>query len=308
MDADVFVLGTSGMLPLPGRHLTSVLFRKDGKQYLFDCGEGTQVAIKKAGLHWKKIDGVFISHMHGDHLTGLLGLLMLSAQVDRTEPLNIYGPSILEEYVNVNRKILGMYINYPINFISTDQKGVVYKDNDITINAFELVHTKPCAGFSIIENDRAGEFYPEKAIALNIPKGRLWGQLQSGNSITLDDGRVIKPSDVMGEKRKGIKFSFVTDTEYFPELTEHVYKSDLLIVEGMFEHELVQTAHEKKHMTSLEAAMLAKDAEVKKAGLIHYSPRYSNYELKLLLSDAKSVYENMFLTKDGMHIKLEHEK
>ena len=305
---EVFVLGTSGMLPLVNRHLTSVLLRRDGKEYLFDCGEGTQVALKKASLGWKKIDSIFISHMHSDHLTGLLGMLMLSSQVDRLEPLNIYGPSALEEFLDVNRRILDMYINYKINFFSTDNKGIIYKDDEITINAFPLIHTKPCTGFSVVEKDRPGEFFPDKALSLGVPKGALWGKLQKGEDVLLDSGKIVKSSDVVGEKRKGLKFSFVTDTLYFPEIAEYVYKSDLLIIEGMFEHALKDTAHEKKHMTALEAASVAKDAMCKSAGLIHYSPRYTNRELKVLLDDARSMCSNVFLTRDGMNIPLSYEK
>ena len=114
MDFEVYVLGTGGMQPLPRRFLNSALVRRKGELFLFDAGEGTQVALKKLSLHWKKINKIFISHMHADHVTGLPGLLMLSSQVDRDEPLHIYGPSPLEEYIEASRRILDMYINYEI--------------------------------------------------------------------------------------------------------------------------------------------------------------------------------------------------
>ena len=179
MNLEVFSLGTSGMMPLPGRFLTSALVRRDGELFLFDCGEGTQVSLKMLNLRWKKISAIFISHMHADHVTGLPGLLMLSSQVDREDPLYIYGPSRLGDYIDSSRKILDMYINYEIKFIPVEP-GEIYRGEDFSINCFPLDHTKPCVGYSLVEDSRKGEFYPEKALALGVPKGPLFGRLQRG--------------------------------------------------------------------------------------------------------------------------------
>ena len=301
---EIFVLGTSGMMPLPNRHLSSVMVRKDGRLFLFDCGEGTQVAMRKIELHWKKIERIFITHMHSDHLTGLPGLLMLSSQVDRTEPLHIYGPSALKKYISMNREILDMFINYEIIFHSIENADILFEDESITVRTFNLMHTKPCNGFSITEKERPGVFNKEMAESLKVPKGPLWGKLQRGEDVLLDDGRLIKSRDVVGEKRKGLKFSFVTDTLYFPQIKDYVMDSDLLICEGMFEGKLEETAHEKKHMTAVEAATLAKNSQSSSVGLIHYSPRYNDSELKYLLHDAKNVFEKSFLCRDGMNIFL----
>ena len=214
MSLEVFSLGTSGMMPLPGRFLTSVLLRRDGELFLFDCGEGTQVSLKMLNLSWKKISSIFISHMHADHVTGLPGLLMLSSQVDREEPLYIYGPQKLGEYIEASRRILDMYINYEIVFIPVEP-GEIYRGEDFSINCFPLDHTKPCVGYSLVEDYRKGEFFPDKAIDLGVPKGPLFGRLQRGETITLDNCAVITPDMVMGEKRSGRKFSYVTDTSTF---------------------------------------------------------------------------------------------
>ena len=165
------------MMPLPGRFLTSSLVRREGELFLFDVGEGTQVSLKMLNLKWKKIDAIFISHMHADHVTGLPGILMLSSQVDRDEPLYIYGPEKLKDYVDQNRKILDMYINYEIVVIPVE-KGVVMQRPEFSVHAFPLHHTKPCFAYSLIENKRKGEFYPDKALSLGVPKGPLWGRLQ----------------------------------------------------------------------------------------------------------------------------------
>ncbi len=299
MNFEVFVLGTSGMMPLPNRFLTSAMVRRDGELFLFDCGEGTQVSLKMLNLKWKKINSIFISHIHADHVTGLPGILMLSSQVDRDEPLTIYGPSKLKEYVDANRRILDMYINYEI-IVKVAEPGVIMETDDFTVRAIKLSHTKPCVGYVMQEKDRPGEFHPDKARELGIPMGPMWGKLQKGGEVTLEDGRVITSSMVMGEHRSGRKFSYVTDSLYLPTIASEVSDSDLFLCEGMFGADMADTAFEKKHMTAAQAAQIAKDANVKQLGLFHYSPRYGDWELKYLLKDAKHIFENTILAKDGM--------
>ncbi|MDY4888349.1 MAG: ribonuclease Z [Sphaerochaetaceae bacterium] len=299
MSFEVFVLGTSGMMPIPGRFLTSAMLRRNGELFLFDCGEGTQVSLKMLNLHWKKISRIFITHMHADHVTGLPGLLMLSAQVDRDEPLYIYGPPRLQEYIEENRRILDMYINYPI-IIKTISSGVFLETEDYTVEALPLLHTKPCFGFVFKEKDRKGEFFPDKAKSLGVPMGKLWGQLQNGNSVTLEDGTVVVPSQVMGNPRQGRKFSYITDTMYLDYISESVQNSDLLLCEGMFANDLLMDAREKKHMLSSQAAMIGLKGNVEKLGLIHYSPRYSDRELKILKEEACEIFPRTILCKDRM--------
>ena len=300
MNLEAFVLGCGGMMPLPYRHLTSVLLRREGDLFLFDCGEGTQVSLRRLNLRWKKINAVFISHTHADHITGLPGLLMLSSQVDRDEPLYIYGPPKTAEYVETSRKVLDMYINYPIIVKEVTEPGIVHSGPDYYIRAFPLYHTKTCVGYTIEELDRPGEFNPEKAKALNVPVGPLWSKLQNGENVQSADGKTITPEQVLGEKRSGRKVSYVTDSLYMPSIAGEVKGSDLLFCEGMFENGLADTAKEKKHMTAVQAATIARDADVKKMALIHYSPRYTDQELKILLSEAKTVFAETVLSKDRM--------
>lgn len=287
------------MMPLPNRFLTSAMVRRDGELFLFDCGEGTQISLKMLNLKWKKINSIFISHMHADHVTGLPGMLMLSSQVDRNDPLTIYGPARLKEYIDANRRILDMYINYEI-VVKVANPGILIDNEEYTVSAFELSHTKPCVGYVMEEKLRPGEFHPELAEELGIPKGPLWGRLQKGIPVTLDDGKVVEPSMVMGQAREGRKFSFVTDSLYLPSIAEHVKKSDLLFCEGMFCSDMEETAKEKKHMTSEQAARIAKEAEVKQLALIHYSPRYNDWELKFLAEDAQKIFPSTILTRDRM--------
>lgn len=306
MSFEVFVLGTSGMQPLPGRFLTSAMVRRNGDLFLFDCGEGTQVSLKMLNLHWKKISSIFISHMHADHVTGLPGLLMLSSQVERSEPLYIYGPEKLKDYIDSNRKLLDMYINYQIKFVPVEP-GVILETDEYKVEAIPLLHTKPCYGYVLTEKDRPGEFSVEQAQALGVPMGPMWGKLQRGESVTFENGSTVTSDQVLGKPRKGIKFSYVTDTMYMSHIANYVKDSDLLLCEGMFTKDLSQDAYEKKHMTSTQSATIALQAGVKKMGLIHYSPRYTDRELYTLLDEAKEVFPETVLCKDRMSFTLNHE-
>ena len=300
MNLEAFVLGCGGMMPLPYRHLTSVLVRRDGDLFLFDGGEGTQVSLRRLNLKWKKINAIFVSHTHADHVTGLPGILMLSSQVDRTEPLYIYGPPKIAEYIETSRKVLDMYINYPIVVKEITEPGVVYSGEDFYVRSFPLKHTKTCVGYTLEELDRPGEFNPEKAKELGVPCGPLWSKLQHGETVMAEDGKLVHPEDVMGKKRSGRKVSYVTDTMYIPTIANEVKGSDLLFCEGMFTEEFADQAAEKKHMTAKQAARIAKDAEVRKMALIHYSPRYSDYELSNILDEAKEIFPETVLSRDRM--------
>ena len=307
MNMEAFILGCGGMMPLPYRHLTSVLLRRDGDLFLFDGGEGTQVSLRRLNLKWKKINAIFVSHTHADHVTGLPGILMLSAQVERTEPLYIHGPPKIAEYIETSRKVLDMYMNDPIVVKEITAPCIVHHGEDYYIRCFPLDHTKTCVGYTLEELDRPGEFNPEKALQLGVPVGPLWGQLQKGNNVQNSEGKTVRPEDVMGAKRSGRKFSFVTDTLYKNTIAKEVQGSDLLICEGMFEDELIDQAREKKHMTASQAATIARDANVKRMCMIHYSPRYTDKELPKLLEQAKKIFPAAELSKDRMHIEIPYE-
>lgn len=300
MNMEAFVLGCGGMMPLPYRHLTSVLLRRDGDLFLFDCGEGTQVSLKRLNLKWKKIDAIFISHTHADHVTGLPGIMMLNSQVERTEPLYIYGPPKVAEYVESSRKVLDMYINYPVIVKEITAPCVVHEGDGFYVRAFPLQHTKTCVGYTLEELDRPGEFNPDKALELGVPRGPLWGRLQRGEAVQGENGSVVNPDDGMGKSRSGRKFSFVTDTMYLPSIAGEVRGSDLLICEGMFDDSCADQAKEKKHMTSRQAATIARDANVRRMAMIHYSPRYTDRELPVLLEQAREVWPQSELTRDRM--------
>lgn len=304
---EAFILGCGGTMPLPYRHLTSALLRRDGDLFLFDCGEGTQVSLRRLNLKWKKINAIFISHTHADHVTGLPGILMLSSQVARTEPLYIFGPPKISEYVETSRRVLDMYINYPIIVKDIEAPCTVYEQEDFIVRAFPLNHTKVCVGYTLEEKDRPGEFNPDKARELKVPCGPLWSKLQSGETVLSSEGKEVKSSEVLGPARKGSKFSFVTDTLYLDSIAKEVKNSDLLLCEGMFDQSFIDHAKEKKHMTAKEAATIARDAQVKKMAMIHYSPRYTDRELAVLETEAKEIFPETILSKDRMHFDISYD-
>ena len=300
------MLGCGGMMPLPNRHLTSVLLRREGELFLFDGGEGTQVSIRRLNLRWKKISVIFVSHIHADHVTGIPGILMLSSQVDRDDPLYIIGPPRIAEYIEASRKILDMYINYEIIVQEITEPGVVYQGDGFRVRAFPLRHTKQCYGYTLEEDPRPGEFHPELADALDVKRGPLWSKLQDGESVKAENGSDVSPQQVLGPARSGRKFSFVTDTLAFDGIAPEVAGSDLLVCEGMFEKDLLESALEKKHMTAEQAAKIALAAKVRKLALIHYSPRYNDFDLKQLLKEAESIFPATVLTRDRMVLPIEY--
>jgi ribonuclease Z len=307
VNLEAFILGCGGMMPLPNRHLTSVLLRREGELFLFDAGEGTQVSLRALNLRWKKISVIFISHTHADHVTGIPGLLMLSSQVDRDDPLYIVGPPRIAEYIDSSRRVLDMYLNYEIVVQEFTAPGVVYQGDGFRVRAFPLRHSKPCFGYVLEEDMRPGEFYPQKAIEAGVPRGHLWAQLQAGKTVEAKDGSIVIPDQVLGPPRHGRKFSFVTDTLAFPDIADEVTGSDLFVCEGMFEEALSEDARTKKHMTAQQAAHIAAAAGgIRKLALIHYSPRYTYHDLKLLLKEAQIVFPHTVLSHDRVLFPIEY--
>jgi ribonuclease Z len=307
MSLEVFVLGTGGTMPLPHRHLTSALVRREGDLFLFDCGEGTQIALKKMNLRWKKINAIFISHTHADHITGLPGMLMLSSQVDRTEPLYIIGPAKVKDYFEASRRTLEMYLNYEIivqEIRNPEETQIVYEGEGYRVRSFPLNHSRVCVGYTLEETTRPGVFHPDKAKELGVPVGPLFARLQAGEPVTLADGRVVESSQVVGDPRPGCKFSYVTDTAPAAAIVPAVTGSDLLLCEGMFTRDLEDSAREKRHLTSTQAATIARDAKVRKMGLFHYSPRCNERDLKILVNEAREVFPDTFLSRDGQTIDI----
>jgi len=300
---DVCLLGTSGMMPLPGRWLTALMTRYNGSSLLIDCGEGTQIAIREKGWSFHSIDTICFTHYHGDHISGLPGLLLSMGNADRVEPVTLIGPRGLERVVNALR-VIAPELPFELKFIELKEPEETIKINGYEIKAFQVKHNVICYGYSIYIR-RGGRFFPEKAIENQIPQ-KFWNRLQKGETIT-DEGRVYTPDMVIGPERKGIKLTYCTDSRPIKAITENAKEADLLICEGMYgEKEQDTKAKEYKHMTFLEAAQLAKEAQVKELWLTHYSPslvRPEDY-----INDARKIFSNTKLGKDRKSVVLEFDK
>ena len=281
---DVCLVGTGGMMPLPRRWLTALMTRYNGSSLLIDCGEGTQVAIKEKGWSFKPIDVICFTHYHGDHISGLPGLLLTLGNAERTEPLLIIGPKGVERVVN-SLRVIAPELPFPIEFYELNEKEHVIEMDGYKIEAFYVKHNVPCYGYNMII-PRAGKFDPVKAKENDIPM-KYWSRLQKGETVTSEDGRVL--------------------TRPVQTISEHAKNADLFICEGMYGEEgKEKKAREYKHMTFYEAAHLAKEADVKQMWLTHYSP--SLVRAEEFMGKVKSIFPRAKAGKDGKTITLDFQE
>lgn len=300
---DVCLLGTGGMMPLPYRWLTSLLTRYNGSSLLIDCGEGTQVAMKKAGFSAKPIDVMCFTHYHADHISGLPGMLLTMGNAERVEPLTMIGPKGLERVVEALRTI-APELPFEIRYIEIDGPEMTIELNGYVIHAFRVNHNVVCYGYTL-EIKRAGMFNVEAAKQLPIPKN-YWGKLQHGETVSYE-GCTYTPDMVMGAPRKGIKLTYCTDTRPTQSLVEAAKGSDLLICEGMYaEPEKLAKAKQYKHMTFYEAARVAKDAKVGQLWLTHFSPSLIHPEN--YMDEVRKIYKEASLGKDGRVVELDFQE
>ena len=314
---DITILGSGGGMPMPERFLSSFIISYKGRKILVDCGEGTQVAMKVNSTGFKAIDIIVITHGHGDHINGLPGLLGTIGNSDRTEPLTIIGPYGIKALV-AGLRVTAAYLPYEINIIEdpwedifvnlyegilvplTKRQGKKAKTGEITISTLGLNHSAPCLGYSFYIK-RNPLFSKEKAEANEVPK-ELWSRLQKGEELCYE-GRLYKPSMVLGEERKGLKLSFITDSRPSKAIESFISNADLFVCEGNYgDDEDIEKAVANKHMTFREAATMASNASVKKLLLTHFSPALT--EPEKYVDNATSVFKDTMLAKDGLSLTL----
>lgn len=301
---DVCLLGCGGMMPLPWRHLTSMIARIGGSSLLIDCGEGTQIALRKKGWSFKPIDVICITHFHGDHIGGLPGLLLTMGNAERAEPLTIIGPKGLARVVNALR-VIAPELPFEVRCVEIEQPEQEFIMNGYRLRAFRVQHRVTCYGYSLML-DRAGKFDPIRAKEAGIPL-KFWNPLQKGNIVTdPESGRTFTPDMVLGAKRKGLKVTYTTDTRPTVSILENAKDSDLLICEGMYgDPEKFSNAKEHRHMMISEAAQIAKEAQVKEMWLTHFSPSMSHPEE--YGEQVKKIFPNTVFGRDGMSVELGYE-
>jgi ribonuclease Z len=270
----VVMLGTGSAAPTLQRRLPSVAVVQRGTVIMFDAGEGTQIQFRKHRLRFTRLSVLCISHLHGDHVTGIIGMLMSMELQSRIEPLTIIGPPGLKDYVESNRRMLNTFFSFAVTIHETE--GGSFDLGTHHLECLPLKHRIFCLGFRLIEKDRPGTFFPDKAVSLEIPRGPLWGKLQSGFSVTLEDGRVIVPEDVADPPLPGRIITYCTDTRPCDNAVILARKANLLLYEATFAHGEEEKAEQRGHSTAREACQVARKAEVSQILLTHISARYNS--------------------------------
>ena len=300
---DLCLLGCGGMMPLPRRWLTALMTRYNGSSLLIDCGEGTQIAIKEKGWSFKPIDLICFTHYHGDHISGLPGILLTMGNAERTEPLTLIGPKGLERVVN-SLRVIAPELPFELRYLEISGAEQTFELFGYRITAFKVNHNVLCYGYTL-EILRQGRFSPERAKQQDIPL-KYWNPLQKGQTIQ-DGDRIYTPDMVLGESRKGLKVTYTTDTRPAPSIVQHAENSDLFICEGMYgEPDKQEKARQYKHMTFREAAVLARDAHVKELWLTHYSPSLVRPED--FMAQVTEIFPDAYPGKDGKSLELNFEE
>ena len=298
MSLTVTFLGTGGSVPTPDRGLPAVLIQRDGEHFLFDCGEGVQrqMIIGKTGFH-KKMK-VFITHMHGDHVLGLPGLMQTMALLDRQRKLDVYGPLGIQVFLEAMRESLAFGLTFPVEIHEIEKPGIICDEEEYEVEAVWSDHVVQSFAYAFVEKPRPGIFHPEKAKALNVPEGPLWSKLQHGNSVRLPSGRIVRPEQVADSARAGRKIVYTGDTRPFKSLVTMASNADMLIHDGTLEDGLAERAELDGHSTPSQAASTAKKAKVKQLVLTHISARYS--DASILMKQAKKTFRKTLVAKDFM--------
>lgn len=300
----VTFLGTGSGTPSLERNLACVAVQRQGEILLFDCGEAAQIQYRKAGLGFAPLRAIAISHLHGDHVTGLMGLLMSLHMADREEPVELYGPPGLGEYLRCNARALRTQFRYRLNLREEAEPAVFRDEPGYTLSSAPLDHRGLCLGFRLEERPRPGRFDLERARALGLPSGPLYGRLQRGEAVTLDDGRVVQPEEVVGPPRPGAVVVYCTDTRPCENAVHLARGADLLIHEGTFDATMGAEARRKAHSTVVEAARVAEEAGARELWITHVSPRYGDD--RLLLEQAQAVFPNTRIARDLARVEVYH--
>lgn len=299
---EITFLGTSSGVPTRSRNVSSVALRlpQRAEVWLFDCGEGTQHQLLRSDLKSSQLRRIFITHMHGDHIFGLMGLLASCGLAGTGQAIDLYGPPGLAEYLKACTKY--SYTNLSNRAqVHTVKPGLIYEDEEFTVRCDLLKHRIPAFGYRVSEKDRPGRFKVEKAQALGIPSGPIYGKLKRGETVTLPDGRRIRGTDLCEPTEPGRHLAYCTDTIFSESSIELAQGADILIHEATFAHQDAQLAFDRLHSTSTMAAQVALAAGVKQLIMTHFSPRYAPgnpLQLDHLLQEARAIFPNTLLAYD----------
>ena len=302
MSLQVIFLGTAASIPTVERALPSVVVKRKNELFMFDCGEGVQRQMIKARVGFHKKMKVFVTHMHGDHVLGLPGLLQSMSLLDRTRKLEIYGPVGIKEFIKAIQRTVQFVLTYQVEICEIENEGVVCEENEYYVQVAQTDHVIPSFAYALIEKPRPGKFNPEKADRLGIPEGPLWSKLQHGEKVKLPTGKMVTPEQVVGSQRVGRKIVYSGDTRPVKSLEKLAESADLLIHEATLDDDLTERAEEDGHSTPSQAARTAKKAKAKRLVLTHISSRYKS--ASPLLEQARKIFPNVDVAEDFTKIEI----
>lgn len=291
---ELMFLGTNAGIPTRERNVTSVVLRmtaSSGGFWMFDCGEGTQHQLLRTPLRLTRLNKLFITHLHGDHVNGLAGLISSRSSLGATEPLEIYGPHGLRELLETILRITETHLGYKLQIVEIED-GIIYEDDTLSVVTAKLDHRIDCYGYRIVEKPRSGVLNVSWLTEMGIPAGPIYGQLKAGKDVVLDDGRTIRAAEAVGESQPGYTVAILGDTRPCENAIKLAQGVDVLVHEATFARQLVNKAEEYGHSTTIQAAEIARAAGVRRLLLTHFSSRYKQADLTELEEEAKSVFEN----------------
>lgn len=298
---EILFLGTGAGVPAKSRNVTSIalkLLAERNSIWLFDCGEATQQQILHTTLKPRKIDKIFITHLHGDHIFGLPGLISSRSFQGGESPLTIYGPKGIKNFILTSLKVSGTHLRFQLRFKELEESGIIFEDSQFKVSCLPLDHGIESFGYRIEETDHQGSLQVEKVKELGIPFGPLYGKLKNGETITLSDGRSFNGQDFIGETQKGRVVTILGDTKKTNNSVLLAKDADVLIHESTFEGSDQKMARDYNHSTNIDAARVAIEAKVKQLLLTHISARYLGKDVTALEKEAQQYFKKTKVVKD----------
>lgn len=305
MSLEVIFLGTAGSIPTAQRSMPAIVIRRKGELILFDFGEGAQRNFLRAHLGLNRKTRIFVTHLHGDHIFGIPGLIQTMSLMGRKKKVEIYGLPGIKDFVDAIFRTVRLNLTFPVEVFEVEE-GLAYKGKEYEVHAAWTDHVVPNLAYALIEKERPGKFYPEKARALGVPEGPLWRKLQYGSSVRLRSGKIVKPTDVCGPPRPGRKIAYSGDTRMSENMKKLAEDCDLLIHDATFDDRLADKAEETGHSTASQAATVAKESNAKKLVLTHISARYG--KPTILLKQAQKIFKNTIVAEDLLRIPVKYEE
>lgn len=303
---DFVFLGTGAGVPAKTRNVSSIvlqLLEERGTVWLFDCGEATQHQILKTAVKPRKIENIFITHLHGDHIFGLPGLLGSRSFQGGTEKLTIYGPKGIADFVNTSLKVSTTHLQYPLEIIEIEE-GVIYEDEQFTVHALPLDHGIYCVGYRVVEKDRPGALLVDKLKKEGVKPGPHFKALKNGERVQLEDGRILDGENYIGEAHKGRVIAILGDTRVCQNAVRLAENADYVVHEATFAADETEMASAYFHSTTKQAAETAKKANAKHLILTHISSRYSIEEAQILREQSKAIFPNTIVAEDLLQVKV----